>query len=103
MKRGCFWPQPRVDSALIKLSVKEKAVLDDKSQRRLFKIIRASFQQRRKTLRNALAGVISVRKLNRYFNKYNIDKKIRGEDLSLQDFINLSQISADKNRVHQLR
>jgi 16S rRNA (adenine1518-N6/adenine1519-N6)-dimethyltransferase len=89
IKKTCFWPQPKVDSVLVKLNLKEKLPLDRKKEKRLFKIIRSSFQQRRKTLKNALSGVVSSRKLSRYFNQYNIDKNIRGEQLSLQDFINL--------------
>ena len=92
IKRTCFHPQPRVDSALIRLTLKEKYSLDRRRQERLFKIIRSSFQQRRKTLRNALSGVISSRILNQYLNQYNVDKNIRGERLSLQDFINLANV-----------
>jgi len=92
IKKTCFRPQPKVDSALVKLTVREKFSLDSRSQKRLFKIIRLSFQQRRKTLRNALSGAISSKRLNQYFNQYNIDKNIRGEQLSLQDFINLINV-----------
>lgn len=93
IKKTCFRPQPKVDSALIKLIIKEKLPLDIKRERRLFKVIRLNFQQRRKTLRNALSGAISSKRLNRYFNQYNIDKNIRGEKLSLQDFINLINVN----------
>ncbi len=89
IKKTCFRPQPKVDSALVKLTVKKKFSLEGNKEHLLFKVIRLSFQQRRKTLRNALRGVISSERLNRYFNQYNIDKNIRGERLSLQDFINL--------------
>jgi len=71
------------------LSVREEFFLDKKREKQLFKIIRLSFQQRRKTLRNALSKAISNKSLERYFDKYSIDKNIRGERLSLQDFINL--------------
>ncbi len=91
IKKTCFRPQPKVDSALVKLTPNEKLPLDASEQRQLFKIIRSSFQQRRKTLRNALSGVISSKRLSQYFNQYNIDKNIRGEQLSLQDFINLAK------------
>jgi len=89
IKKTCFRPQPKVDSALVKLSIKDTFPLNSRRERYLFKIIRLSFQQRRKTLRNSLSGRISAERLNRYFNKYNIDKNIRAERLSLDDFINL--------------
>lgn len=89
IKKTCFRPKPKVDSALVKLNLKIKLPLNNKKEKMLFTFIRSSFQQRRKTLRNALSGVISPERLNRYFNQYNIDTNIRGEKLSLQDFINL--------------
>lgn len=89
IKKTCFRPQPKVDSVLIKLGSKQSLALDNKREKRLFKIIRLSFQQRRKTLRNALSDVIASGRLNQYFIQYNIDRNIRGEELSLQDFINL--------------
>lgn len=89
IKRTCFRPQPEVDSTLVKLALRDKLSLDSRREKRLFKVIRLSFQQRRKTLKNALSRVISSKRLNQYFNQYNIDKNIRGEELSLQDFINL--------------
>ncbi len=89
IKKTCFWPQPKVDSALIKLDIKDKLPLDAKSEKQLFKIIRASFQQRRKTLRKTLSGIVSSSRLARYFECYQINKDIRGEKLSVEDFINL--------------
>ena len=89
VKKTCFWPQPKVDSVFIKLNIKEKLPLDARIEKRLFKIIRSSFQQRRKMLRNSLSGVVSHKKLNRFFERYSINRDIRGERLSLQDFINL--------------
>ena len=89
IKKTCFRPQPKVDSALLKLTPKQRLPLDKEREKLLFRIIRLSFQQRRKTLRNAISGVISSKRLYQYFNQYSIDKNIRGEQLSLQDFINL--------------
>ena len=93
IKKTCFLPQPKVDSALMKLSIRQNFPLGNREEKQLFRIIRLNFQQRRKTLKNALSGVISSERLNRYFNQYNIDKNIRGEQLSLQDFINLINVN----------
>jgi 16S rRNA (adenine1518-N6/adenine1519-N6)-dimethyltransferase len=92
IKKTCFWPQPKIDSALVKLSPKKRPPLKIEREKLLFRIIRSGFQQRRKTLRNALRGVVCSKGLNQYFNQYSIDKNIRGEELSLQDFINLTNV-----------
>jgi 16S rRNA (adenine1518-N6/adenine1519-N6)-dimethyltransferase len=90
IKKTCFRPQPKVDSALVKLSIKQNLPLEKKKEKRLFRIIRLSFQQRRKVLRNALSGIISAKKLSSFLAQYGFDRNIRAEQLSLQDFINLA-------------
>ena len=89
IKKTCFWPRPEVDSALVRLAVRERLALEGRKQKELFKIIRFSFQQRRKTLRNALRGLVTDVRLERYFDQFGISRDIRGERLCLQDFINL--------------
>jgi 16S rRNA (adenine1518-N6/adenine1519-N6)-dimethyltransferase len=93
IKKTCFRPQPKVDSAFVRLRPRQGLPLDNKRERKLFRTIRRSFQQRRKTLKNALAGLISAKRLKQYFCQYNIDRNIRGEELSLQDFINLINVN----------
>lgn len=90
IKRGSFFPVPDVNSCLLKLQVNKTTLLNNKRQEeQLFKIIRAAFNQRRKTLRNSLRGVVSMPRLNIFFERNNINSKIRPEMLSLEDFINL--------------
>ncbi|MBR2986759.1 MAG: 16S rRNA (adenine(1518)-N(6)/adenine(1519)-N(6))-dimethyltransferase RsmA [Clostridia bacterium] len=55
---GCFMPKPKVDSAVVKLSLYEKPPVDC-NEATLFKVIRGAFAQRRKTLVNSLSTVIS--------------------------------------------
>ena len=55
----------------------------------LFKVIRASFNKRRKTLRNSLDGIVPSGKLSNFFKENNIDINIRPEDLELKDFARL--------------
>jgi len=92
IKKTSFFPMPKVDSALLRLETKEKAVsgIKAKNERLLFKIIRAAFNKRRKTLKNSLAGLIPLQKLEQFFEKYNINSNIRPEELSLEDFVNLA-------------
>jgi len=90
IKKTCFSPQPKVDSCLIKLGVRQKPKVSPKSELLFFQIIRASFNQRRKTLRNSLKDIIPLEKLGRFFVNYGIDSNTRPERLSLEDFANLS-------------
>lgn len=92
IKRGSFRPSPKVDSALVRLKVKQSGLLSPLKEKRLFKIIRSGFNQRRKVLRNSIKVVIMPEKLGTFFSQYKIDPDIRPEQLSLQDFINLANI-----------
>ncbi|MCK9594211.1 MAG: 16S rRNA (adenine(1518)-N(6)/adenine(1519)-N(6))-dimethyltransferase RsmA [Candidatus Omnitrophica bacterium] len=86
VKKNSFHPVPKVDSCFLRLLVRKTPAVDVRDEQLLFKIIRTSFQQRRKTLRNSLADVVSKEKLEEFFAKYKINPKIRPEELSLQQF-----------------
>jgi 16S rRNA (adenine1518-N6/adenine1519-N6)-dimethyltransferase len=90
ISKGCFYPAPKVDSAFLRLEVRKKPILSAAKEKILFRITRAAFNQRRKTLRNSLKGVITRQKLDKFFAKFAIDSNIRPEQLSLQDFANLA-------------
>lgn len=90
----CFMPRPNVDSAVIKLTRHQNPTVDVKDEKLMFKIIRASFNQRRKTLVN---GLKNSSELN--FTKEAIvdaiatigkPETIRGEALTLEEFAQLS-------------
>lgn len=90
----CFMPRPNVDSAVIKLTRHQNPTVDVKDEKLMFKIIRASFNQRRKTLVN---GLKNSSELN--FSKEAIvdaiaaigkPETIRGEALTLDEFAQLS-------------
>jgi len=91
INKNCFFPRPKVDSAFISLSIKESSAINPNHERRLFKIIRSSFNQRRKTLRNSLKYVIPRNRLESFFQENSINPNTRPEELSLADFINLSK------------
>ena len=91
IKKGCFAPVPKVDSCFLKLTPKRRLPLTVKRQDCLFKIIRASFNQRRKTLRNSLEGVISRGKLEAFFARTGLDVNTRPERLFLEDFMLLAK------------
>lgn len=91
---NCFMPRPKVGSAVIRLTRHEKPPVDVKDPKLMFKIIRASFNQRRKTLVNGLKNAPDLE-----FSKEDIEKAlsacsfpagIRGEALTLKDFAALT-------------
>ena len=92
IKKNSFHPAPKVDSCFLRLKLREDPVVKVKNEETLFKIIRTGFQQRRKTLKNSLEELIPSDKLDKFFREFDLDPKIRPEDLSLQDFANLANI-----------
>ncbi len=92
---GCFMPRPKVGSAVIKLSRYDNPPVSVKNEAFLFALIRASFNQRRKTLVNGLAnGDINVTKeqITEALAKMNLPPAIRGEALTLEQFAKLTDI-----------
>ncbi|MBD5466179.1 MAG: 16S rRNA (adenine(1518)-N(6)/adenine(1519)-N(6))-dimethyltransferase RsmA [Lachnospiraceae bacterium] len=92
---GCFMPRPKVGSAVIKLSRYEKPPVSVKDESFLFALIRASFNQRRKTLVNGLAnGSLNITKeqIIEALCIMNLSSTIRGEALTLDQFAELSNI-----------
>ncbi|OGX19953.1 MAG: ribosomal RNA small subunit methyltransferase A [Omnitrophica WOR_2 bacterium RBG_13_44_8] len=92
IKKTCFSPPPKVDSCLAELKLREKPAVAVKNERLFFRIIRAAFNQRRKTLRNSLDGIIPQAKLTSFFKAYGLDRNIRPEDLALVDFARLAKL-----------
>jgi dimethyladenosine transferase len=91
---GCFMPQPKVTSSVIRLKGREKPPVDVVSGEKMFKIIRASFNQRRKTLPNALSGMAGFTKtdVEEALTGMGIDVRIRGEALGLSEFASLTNL-----------
>lgn len=93
---NCFIPRPNVDSAVIRLDKLKEPAVKVKNRAEMFRIIKGAFEQRRKTLTNALS----------HSSAYKTDKKnienallemgkninIRGEELTLEEFARLSDI-----------
>lgn len=91
---GCFIPQPKVGSAVIRLTRYEKPPVEVKNEKLMFDLIRASFNQRRKTLVNALANAgnlnFSKEEIGKAIEKLGLSSSIRGETLTLKQFADLS-------------
>jgi 16S rRNA (adenine1518-N6/adenine1519-N6)-dimethyltransferase len=99
IKKSSFFPSPKVDSSFLKLKMRNKTPFVLRNKRLFFEIIRAAFNQRRKTLRNSLKGILDEEKLSLYFIKFGIDSNTRPEDLSLKDFANLANIQKMHNKT----
>jgi len=95
--RNVFIPPPNVDSAVIKLIMLENIKEKPDSEEFFYEVVRASFVQRRKTLINNLHSKYGTTKedLSKLLEKLEINTKIRAENLSLADFIDLSNNLAD--------
>ena len=87
--RTCFKPQPKVDSCFLKLTLRPQPRVQVKDEQYLFSVIRTAFNQRRKTLKNSLCDVIPASIMDEFFNRYGINRSIRAEMLSLEDFAHL--------------
>ncbi|MBO4615946.1 MAG: 16S rRNA (adenine(1518)-N(6)/adenine(1519)-N(6))-dimethyltransferase RsmA [Lachnospiraceae bacterium] len=92
---GCFIPRPNVDSAVIKLTAHKENPVSVRNEAFMFNIIRAAFNQRRKTLANALVnGGINVTRDDVYeaLSKMELSATVRGEALTLEQFAALSDL-----------
>ena len=91
-----FYPMPGVDSSVIRLDLYEEPPVRVKDPDRMFRIIKASFMQRRKTLSNALQNNpdthIPREKTEEILGSLGLDLKIRGEALTLEQFAAFSDL-----------
>ena len=93
--RNVFWPAPNVDSALVSI-VRHPAPLSAVPQQTLFACVDAAFNQRRKMLRSALAGWAgSAAAAEELLRSAGVDPTLRGEQLSVQDFIRVAEAARD--------
>jgi 16S rRNA (adenine1518-N6/adenine1519-N6)-dimethyltransferase len=97
---SCFMPQPKVGSAVIRLTRHEAPPVDVRDEKLMFQIIRASFNQRRKTLANGLSNCPQIglgkEQITECITALSVPATIRGEALTLQQFAALSNIIYEK-------
>lgn len=91
---NCFMPRPNVGSAVIRLTRHEKPPVEVEDEKLMFRIIRASFNQRRKTLANGLNNSPEIHLPKEVIQEsivsLGVPENIRGEALSLEQFAELS-------------
>ena len=93
---NCFMPRPKVGSAVIRLTRHENPPVEVKDEKLMFEIIRASFNQRRKTLANGLNNSdklnFSKEKITEVIEKLGKGASVRGEALTLEEFAKLTNL-----------
>lgn len=90
--RRSFFPAPKVNSALVKLIVREKPKLELTDYTHFRKTVKAAFSQRRKNIKNCLlSGGFSKEKIQQAMQELGLDENTRGEKLSIETFGELSE------------
>ncbi|MBQ2835734.1 MAG: 16S rRNA (adenine(1518)-N(6)/adenine(1519)-N(6))-dimethyltransferase RsmA [Clostridia bacterium] len=90
-----FIPEPEVTSEVIKMTLRDKPVVELENPKVMFMIIKSAFMQRRKTLLNALTNTkvfLSKQEGIEILNKLNLGENVRAEKLSIEDFANIARL-----------
>ena len=89
---GAFRPRPKVNSAVIRLAVRDKPYVAVKDEKMFFSVVRGAFGQRRKTAANAVSSALSADKetIYRALEYAGADASVRAEKLTMEDFAKIS-------------
>ena len=94
--QNCFIPRPNVGSAVIRLTRHKEKPVTVKNEQHMFRLVRAAFNQRRKTLQNALHNMpelnLSKEQVVNALKEMGLSETIRGEKLTLEEFAKLSDL-----------
>lgn len=92
--RESFMPSPKVDSAVIKITLRKEPEYIVKNEKQFFSLVKAAFSQRRKTLVNCLSNTLGKSKtdITNALNELGLDNNIRAEKLEMEDFVNLADL-----------
>jgi len=91
---GCFYPKPKVDSAIVRIDVYPKPVIDEADIPGFFNIVKAGFSAPRKQLRNSLSlGLdVDVSTVNDILKRANIDAQRRPQTLTIEEWDRISRV-----------
>ncbi|MCQ2789415.1 MAG: 16S rRNA (adenine(1518)-N(6)/adenine(1519)-N(6))-dimethyltransferase RsmA [bacterium] len=90
--KKCFFPAPKVDSALVRLTVREKPLLELDNYTHFRKTLKAAFSMRRKNIKNCLlSGGFSKENIQKSLTALGFTENTRGETISIKDFGELSK------------
>lgn len=88
LPKSVFMPQPKIDSTILNLKLR---IYDENvDQETLFKLVRAGFNKRRKTILNSMSDVVDKEDLKVAFEKTGLKANLRAENLSIDDYISLA-------------
>ncbi len=92
VSRGSFMPAPDVDSTVIRLDIRKQPVVDVKREEDFFRVVKAAFSQRRKTLSNTLSSGLSMNKtqIAELLERAGVASNLRAEQLSMQQFADIA-------------
>ena len=92
VSRGSFFPAPNVDSAVVRFDIKHDLPLSEDEERRFFRVVRAAFQQRRKTLCNSVSATLGVSKglVSEAAEAADLSPSVRPEGMSMEDMMRFS-------------
>jgi 16S rRNA (adenine1518-N6/adenine1519-N6)-dimethyltransferase len=95
VSRQVFWPVPNVDSILVAFARDPEPLGTEEERRRTFSIVDAAFQQRRKMLRQALAGVLgrTAAEASALLERAGVAPTARGEELSVADYLRIARVA----------
>ena len=94
VSKNVFLPKPNVDSIVVQFTKKEQP-LKAKSEMHFFQLVRDSFKQKRKTLRNNLKQY-NLNIIENVLKQYGHDLTVRAENISLEEFIRISNVLTEK-------
>lgn len=92
VSRGSFMPAPDVDSTVIRLDIRKQPAVDVKREEDFFRVVKAAFSQRRKTLPNTLSSGLSMNKtqIAELLERAGVASNLRAEQLSMQQFADIA-------------
>lgn len=88
VSRGSFMPAPKVDSSVIKLDLRKEPPVKVTDEKKFFRVVKAAFAQRRKTVLNSVSSSLGVSKetVSAALESAGLKKTVRAEEMSLSDF-----------------
>lgn len=100
VSRGSFTPSPNVDSAVIRLEVKEHTNTPVKDEKFLFALVKAAFSQRRKTLANPVSSALGIPKarVTAALEEVGLKPTARAEEVKFEQFLALSDLLSEEKK-----
>lgn len=94
VSRGAFMPSPNVDSAVIKLDMRDKPPVEVDDEKKFFRLVKSAFGQRRKTAANSISSGMGLPKdiVISALESGGFDKSVRAESFTMDDFCKLAKL-----------